>query len=562
MKDFIPSFVNKEEVNLNTKLIKRESEDDLVTFIVDIYKSLEVTGFITFLGYEVETDESKIDLSKYITTRRKVKKKDKNIKFQYIHPDRCIEIVLRFNIHVKDESANIKKSILIPKLDSNNYYTIRDKRYFLLYQLVDNSTYTSRNGLTLKSLMPLCINKNMDEMTDVEGNQYVLPYYFINVFKREIETFYFYFSWKGFAETMQYFSMDNMVTVYNDKDIQENDKDRIYFKLNSHLTVGVVKYFFNKFLYVRSMVLMIKRCIDEKTTFADLENKRYWVQRLGSLYTTTPYKLEDSGRSTITFFERLLDITTQKKVKVSDVNKKDVYAVVRWMVQNFIELKKKDNLDLNNKRLRLYEYVAALLSKKVGEGINRILTLGNKIKMKQVRDIFKFPGTIIFQLLYTAPLLKYDDRTNDLDAFSSLRYTIRGPNSLGARSNRNVSIKYRSCHPSYIGKLDLNTCSSSSPGLSGCCSPFAKTDHLWFNADKEPETQDYELYKSYLDYVKKHEDSDMTYVKSEPKNSDDYYRVKNNLEEYSQSLENSIIESLSLIPVEEPDFESQETIEL
>ena len=80
------------------------------------------------------------------------------------------------------------------------------------------------------------------------------------------------------------------------------------------------------------------------------------------------------------------------------------------MVQNFTALKKKDNLDLNNKRLRLYEYVAALLSKRVGEGINRILTLGNKIKMKQVRDIFKFPGTIIFQLLYTAPLLKYDDQ--------------------------------------------------------------------------------------------------------------------------------------------------------
>ena len=76
-----------------------------------------------------------------------------------------------------------------------------------------------------------------------------------------------------------------------------------------------------------------------------------------------------------------------------------------------MELKKKDNLDLNNKRLRLYEYIAALLTKKVGEGINRILTLGNKIKMKQVRDVFKFPGTIIFQLLYSSPLLKYDDQT-------------------------------------------------------------------------------------------------------------------------------------------------------
>jgi hypothetical protein len=194
--------------------------------------------------------------------------------------------------------------------------------------------------------------------------------------------------------------------------------------------------------------------MNTKTTIDNLEDRYYWTQRLGSLYTTTSYKLYDSGKSTITFFERLLDITTQKKLKVSAINKLSIYSVVKWMVQNFTALKKKDNLDLNNKRLRLYEYVAALLSKRVGEGINRILTLGNKIKMKQVRDIFKFPGTIIFQLLYTAPLLKYDDRVNDLDAFSALRYSVRGPNSLGSRSDRNISIKYRSCHPSYLGKID------------------------------------------------------------------------------------------------------------
>ena len=97
------------------------------------------------------------------------------------------------------------------------------------------------------------------------------------------------------------------------------------------------------------------------------------------------------------------------------------------MVQNYVDLKKKDNLDLDNKRLRLNEYVAALLSKRMGESVNRLLTLGNKIKLKQVRDIFKFPGTLIFQLLYSSPLLKYNDSVNDLDAFSALRYSVRGP---------------------------------------------------------------------------------------------------------------------------------------
>ena len=53
----------------------------------------------------------------------------------------------------------------------------------------------------------------------------------------------------------------------------------------------------------------------------------------------------------------------------------------------------------------------AMAVKKLGESINRILALGNKVKMKQVRDIFKFPGTIILQLLHSNSLLKYDDQT-------------------------------------------------------------------------------------------------------------------------------------------------------
>lgn len=409
MKAFIPNFKNDEEKNLNIPLIKRGCEEDLVTNIIDIFSSLEATGYVTFEGYEVIDDESKIDHYKYITTRKKIKKKEQNICYQYIHPDRCIELKLKFRIHVKDESAVVCKSILVPKIDDNSYYTIRGKRYFLLYQLVDNSTYTSRNGLTLKSLMPICVNKNMDTLTDVEGNVYDIPYYFINVFKREIETFLFYFCKMGFWRALKYFAVYDFFKMVEGR-VEESDDEWIYFVINKNLSMGVRRYFFEKYLYVQSMALMIRRTMNNKTTIKDLESTYYWTQRLGSLYTNTSYKLYDSGKSTVAFFERLLDITTQKKLKLSQVNKVSVYSVVKWMVQNYVELKKKDNLDLNNKRLRLHEYVAALLSKRIGESVNRILTLGNKIKLKQVRDVFKFPGTIIFQLLYSSPLLKYDDQ--------------------------------------------------------------------------------------------------------------------------------------------------------
>ena len=531
---FISTFKNPQEKNLNINLIKRNNEDDLITFIVDAYKSLEDTGFITFLGYDVIDDESKIDFFKYITTRKKIKKKEADIKYQYIHPDRCIELILKFKVHVKDESTIISKSILVPRMDENSYNTIRGKRYFLLYQLVDNSTYTSRDGLTLKSLMPICVNKNMDTLIDVDGNVYEVPYYYINAFKRQIETFLFYFCKIGFRSTLKFFVVDKVISIIPD-DIVSNDESHLYFKLNKNLTMVVNKYLFEKYLYIQSMALMVKRCANNKTTMNDLENKNYWIQRLGSLYTNTPYKLYESGKSTIAFFERLLDITTQKKLKLSNINKENIYFVVKWMVQNFMELKKKDNLDLNNKRLRLTEYISSLLTKRVNEGVNRILTLGNKIKMKQVRDVFKFPGTIIFQLLYSNPLLKYDNRVNDLDALSALRYSVRGPNSLGSRSDRNVSIKYRSCHPSMLGRLDLNFCSSSSPGLSGAISPFAKTDNLWFNSEKESENMEYEMVKATEEYYDQHPTGELR-VKIDTSSPEKYYDSKYKLYENRQTF--------------------------
>ena len=101
-------------------------------------------------------------------------------------------------------------------------------------------------------------------------------------------------------------------------------------------------------------------------------------------------------------------------------------------------------------------------------------------------------------------------------------------NSLGARSDRNISIKYRSCHPSFLGRLDLNTCSSSSPGLSGCVSPFAKTDKLWFNAEKEAENMEYDIYKASMDYANEHSDGEC-HIGINYETPEEYFQSKYNV---------------------------------
>ena len=131
------------------------------------------------------------------------------------------------------------------------------------------------------------------------------------------------------------------------------------------------------------------------------------------------------------------------------------------------------------------------------DGISRILAYGNKVTIRQVEsNVFKSSGNLVMQLLGNSQLLKFDDRCNDLDFFSALRFTIKGPNSLGqGKAERNISDRYRGTDPSYLGNIDINVYSSSSPGLNGSLSPFTNTHGLYFNDEPEPQNMEYDIYK-------------------------------------------------------------------
>ena len=62
-----------------------------------------------------------------------------------------------------------------------------------------------------------------------------------------------------------------------------------------------------------------------------------------------------------------------------------------------------------------------------------------------------------------------------------------------------------------------------------CISPFAKTDQLWFNADKEPETMEYEIYKATDDYFQKDPKEKSLRISLDTSSSDRYYEVLQNI---------------------------------
>jgi hypothetical protein len=91
----------------------------------------------------------------------------------------------------------------------------------------------------------------------------------------------------------------------------------------------------------------------------------------------------------------------------------------------------------------------------------------------------------------------------------------------------------------------LNSCSSSSPGLSGVVSCFAKTDNLWFNSKKESEDTEYEIVKATDEYFKP-EGLRIELDKSSP---EAYYNAKLKLRE-------SLNDCSLVLPLEDKDDQS------
>jgi len=498
MREFLGDYLNPNENRLNFGLMNRDYDDDLIEHIVASCKSLEVLKYVEFTGYDYIDDEKEIDLNHYITTRRKTKKKS-DIKYMYLQDSRYAELRLKFRLNCKGEKANIEKKLLIPVPDENGYYTIKGKKYFLLYQLVDASTYTTRQNLTLKSLMPVSIKRNVKEFKDTTGVLHTAPAYMIMIFKKPVDILLFYFAKIGVKKTLEYFEVNTTMRFVS----EERDKDNnIYFPISSKIMLEVNKYFFSKYSYVQSLAFMILSIVTNRLSFDLLEDRTYWIERIGSLNATNAYNYYEKGLNTLTFFDRMLDETTKKILKLHEPNKKNMYSVVRWMIQNYNELRKKDNLDLTNKRLRCNEYIASLLTKEFSQRVNRIIALGNKVTIDKVKEIFKFPGMVLMEQLYKSGLLRFDDKINDMDFYSKYRFTLKGPNALGGKNDNNISVKYRGIHPSYIGLIDINVCGTSDPGSSGVITPFAKTDGLYFDNSFEPEDSVFEMQREAMEYYK------------------------------------------------------------
>ena len=184
------------------------------------------------------------------------------------------------------------------------------------------------------------------------------------------------------------------------------------------------------------------RCNDFPVTMDVLEDKEYWICRigyLGSVKNKNIYSFYDKGLQSITMIERLYDVFSFESLRLPEVYKENVYQILYWMITNFDELKQRVNIDMANKRIRKNEViVTSTLGKKISENIHKLIERKSKSKMNTMDtllELFNFNSDIIVSGMRNMnDIIKSDDSSNDMMFMNLWSYTAKGSNSIGLES--------------------------------------------------------------------------------------------------------------------------------
>lgn len=494
MRKFLSTYENPYEKKINFGLMNREFDKSLVEHLLEMIKSTTIIENIKILGWEYTEDATKIDYAEHNQTRasRKKKKDEPPEIFLSLEDTLVGELTVHIELTMDDEKQVIHKKILVPLVDRYGYYMINGKRSFIIYQLVDSSTYSKGTSLVLKSIRPVVLinrkadgKKNLLQAVDVHGHSYSTYTFELHIIRKYYNIFLLYFAKLGADAALRYFAIDPIVSFVDDADME--DTVYLYFPINKNLFLRVHKNMFIEDWYTKVIVGSIYRVCTNRLSRAELNNKDYWLERIGAYTASKSYKYLEKGIETMNEFERMIDSSTFDILKLHDENKTDNYAIIRWMCQNYRELRKKDDVDLRYKRVRSSEYIIALISEDINSRVDSVITMGKRAKMKNLEDLFKFPSSIVIRRMLKSKVLRFDERANDMDMWSKFKYTSKGPNSLGGKDPRRIPSRNRDVHPSHLGIFDINVCGSSDPGLSGVITPFAKVSGMHFSSEYEPE---------------------------------------------------------------------------
>jgi hypothetical protein len=338
--------------------------------------------------------------------------------------------------------------------------------------------------------MPVVIRTKPEEFTDMNNVTYQGDVKVIDLFKHKLNYFYYFFAEKGFNNSLIFmFDSDWSENIkFLDK---EADKDTIskykkskefsLFKLQSRgsTIIGISKEYLNT---------KLDKCLNLLSILKDSEllsvfDKKYWISTLGSIFSRNKNSYDSKAADILVSFKRILDSSTKKALRLKDENKKTMFHLIRWMINSFDELIKRDNMDLKYKRMRVNEYLCYNLLRKMSNATYRLLNQ-TKITMKDREQVFSTLGPMyIVKSILNNELLRYFGGVNAIELFNPLlKGSFKGFQGLG-EGGKNIPDVYRGLHPSYIGYFGLTSSSSGDPGMTITQCPMSPVTNFYFSEE-------------------------------------------------------------------------------
>jgi hypothetical protein len=472
-------FQSSNPEKFNEDVIFMRKNEDIHSYFKDLYTTLNLPG-IKFLGSRTITDET--TYSQYVQKN--------NLR---IEDNRLDLIEAKFKLTHDNESKTVTLYVFFPKLIDNFFFHLNGNKFFAIYQLTDRNFYSVRKGLFLKTLlMPLGLK--FESLSSIKGYSNAKlngKIYKLEFFKTKMNKdkslknalLYLYVKF-GFEETLEMLGMNSDYIFFSEAPLKENSipKGFIHFSKNSGCNI-----YYNKVLTETAdslnILCTIIHSLDDTKKFSSVTSDVYWKKKI---LNTPTAKIEKADKALFSL-ERILDERTKKNLReLEDHEKNSIYDVIIYMMYNFTKLYELDNVDIYNRRIRLYEYLLFPLLTKFSDLSYRMLNSRN-MDLDRLSTVFSNIGSMfVIKHLVKNELIRYSSCTNALELFSvALKFSARGPQSLG-NSSGNTPIKFRGLHESYIGNISLNNSSASDPGCTGTIIPFCKNlDNMFFEKENE-----------------------------------------------------------------------------
>lgn len=499
--EFISRYNDENRPRFNDRFFQK-SDDEIIEDLKDMILSCQRESFysIKVVGFEVIDD--------YNEVCRLILDKDTPMTISIKDSDLKI-LKVTYHIAMGDEEEDLDVYIAVPRVIDGAYIHLNGNDYYPLYQIVDGSTYNNTaaankraHSITLKTNFNAVrmIRDKYEYFTIGSEEPIIATVFSVSMFDRKVPLFEYFLSRFGYYYTLDYFNFTGLINI---SEIEPHDDNEYYhFQLgNSHTTVpvylSVVKEIFDKDRVLQSLIGTIVHTVSKfanKGFRADhIYMKEFWTSKLGSNFVSTRDSAFAKGQAIIESVEHIYDNSTKKRIRLPEENKKDIYAIFKWMAGEFNRIRMKDVFDTTTKRIRWSEYIASMYIMKINVSMRRLPDKAtDKNGFNRIKQAIRTQPLALISELQKSNLKGFRNMVNDKDSFLQLKYTIKGPSGPGDKNTKSISPALRAVHISQIGILDINTSSPTDPGVTGILCPLNQDIYENDSFTKAPEPNEWD----------------------------------------------------------------------